>query len=358
MTPLSRPQTPVCAPVIRLVAPRRLPRLLTRALAATLLAGAALVGGVGASTAPPLRGANDPAFVQALDLWLEDDEAGALPALAALAGSGNAAARLLLAQIDKMPALQGPYLATQSRARRIALLRAEGGMSGQSWMTAEAGHPLADAWLSLRHPGIGPEVIAVFTALGESRAAREAFITLAAREEPGLTALDPAAIDPELRYLLWFHGSPQSREGLADLLPEGHPQRALLGEDLPGDALLRWLSDSPAATPVAALCAATCPEAAEACMTAAYTALGSHDTLLMLGSPAETLVAQQRFAETPRGQAAVLRRILLGHPMRGRRAMLNRIAAQSECLGNALTDELDRFRAARIGNGYGNGNGG
>ena len=55
-----------------------------------------------------LAGQDDPRFVGALDLWLADDEAEALPALAALAAQGNRAAQVLLALIDANLPYQGP----------------------------------------------------------------------------------------------------------------------------------------------------------------------------------------------------------------------------------------------------------
>ena len=63
-----------------------------------------------------------------------------------------------------------------------------------------------------------------------------------------------------------------------------------------------------------------------------------------LGSPAEALIDQDTFLHSPRGQASVMRRILLGTTMRGRRLMLNRIEGQSSCLAAALAQEAERYR--------------
>ncbi|MFN4099784.1 MAG: hypothetical protein ACK4GT_08405 [Pararhodobacter sp.] len=313
------------------------------------LTAGVVLGLTGTALATTLPGASAPAFTAALDDWLADDEAAALPALAALATGGNSAARLLLAQIDKMPALQGPYLAHLPRAQRVALMRAPGGMSGLSWLTQAAGLPLADAWLALRHPGAGPELIAAFAALDEPRAARETFVTLAAREVQALATLDPVTADPEFLYLLWRLGDEDRRATVRALVPDGHPQRRMIGDRVPEGALAHWLAESEVAEPLAALCRAICGDEVPVCLTTAYQALGSHEALLTLGTPAEVLIPQGDFLDSPRGQASVMRRVLMSVPMRGRRAMLARVTAQSECLGTALVAQNERFRPPLYG---------
>lgn len=335
-----------------IVSRRRVPRLrlplraLRRVLAGLALA-LALIGAAAASDPPRLPGADDPAFVSALALWLSDDEATALPALADLAAGGNVAARLLLGQIDKTPALQGPFLAQLPRAARIALLRAPGGMSGRSWFDALRGTPLAEAWSALRQPGGGPELIARFEALGEARAARQAMVVLAAREHPGLGAVDPATVPADLLYLLWRNAGPERRAAIAAMVPADNPEWQLMGQVMDARSVDRWLAASAAASPLAALCRAVCPESPEPCLSAGYGALASHDALLTLGSPAEALVPQEAFLASPRGRATVLRRMLLSSSMRARRAMLDRVGGQSQCLGAALLAEADRYRRVR-----------
>lgn len=295
--------------------------------------------------AQPLPGAEVPGLQTAVRNWLADDEASALPALAALAHQGNSAARLLLALIDSTPALQGPMLSQRNRAERVALMRAPGGMSGQTWLARIEDTPQADLWRILRQVEAGPPVIAGFAALGEARAARVALVTLAAREHQGLHALDPETVDPEMIYLLWRGADPTRRAILVARVPPGHPQRALMGEPADSESLARWLAESPAAAPLSRLCDALCPgSAAPPCRLAAMGALASHDALLTLGSPLESLVPQETFLASPRGRASVLRRILLAVPMSGRRAMVAAVAAQSQCLGDALAAESRRHR--------------
>jgi hypothetical protein len=68
--------------------------------------------------AAEIRGQGDPSFQAALAMWLDGDDAAALPQLAALAADDNRAAQLLLGLIDMMPPLQGPCLAALPRAER------------------------------------------------------------------------------------------------------------------------------------------------------------------------------------------------------------------------------------------------
>jgi hypothetical protein len=189
----------------------------------------------------------------------------------------------------------------------------------------------------------GLDTMASMQALGEPRAAREALIVLAAREHPGLTALDPETIDPELLYLLWRGADPERRALLLDMVPPDHPQRLHMGERIDARRIDLWLANAEAAAPLSRLCAAVCPGAEATCRGIAYNALNSHNALLTLGTPAEALIGQARFLDSARGRGAVMRRILLSTPMRGRRALLARVATHSSCLGEALSAENARY---------------
>lgn len=301
-----------------------------------------------AQPAPP-PGAEAEPLQAALAAWLSDDESRALPVLAELAAGGNAAARLMLALIDTTPALQGPFLSLQPRAARVALMRAPGGISGQNWLNLLDDLPLAAAWRRLRQVDAGPELIATFSGLGEARAARLTLITMAAREHPALRDIAPDSIEPALLYLLWPMATPDRRARIEALVPDDDAQRGAMGITLPPGDLDRWLAESPSAAPLARLCDALCPdEGKTACRRTALAALGSHDALLSLGSPVESLIPQETFLSSPRGRASVLRRILMAAPMRGRRAMLARVQAESQCLGQALIDEAHRHRPASL----------
>ncbi len=318
--------------------------LAVRILAVKFLAVAIWATVFPAAASVDFPGREAPEFQAALALWLSDDEEGAFPALAGLAQDGNQAAQILLGVIDRSPALQGPWLARLPRDERIVLLRRPGGMSGQSWLHAAQDHPVAAAWLTRLRTDAGMDILASFAALGEGRAAREAFAALLAREHPAIMALDPAGVEPELLYLLWSRLGPEARPAVAALIPEGHPQRRLMGEEVAAQSHLDWLATSPAAQPLAALCAQTCAAAEQgACLLAAHGAMPSHLALLTLGSPVEGLISQAEFVATPRGQASSLRRILLGVEARGRRSLIQRLQGESACLGERLAREQRRY---------------
>jgi len=301
------------------------------------------------ASTPVVPGADAPAFSSALALWLADDEGPALQALSELARDDNRAAQILLGLIDKSPSLQGPWLAHTPRDVRIGLMRAPGGLSGRSWLAAAAAEPVAAAWLGLLSVDAGLPTVMRFIELGENRAAREAQVVLAAREHADLRQVAPHMMDPELLYLLWRTSDDARRATLLDLVPAGHPQRTMMGEEHDDVALLRWLESAPAALPLAALCDARCPESRANCLMAAYGALASHNAVLVLGSPVEALVSQADFLNSPRGQATVLRRILQSTDARGRGAMIARMRGHDECLADVLYEERARYYYRRPG---------
>ncbi|MCL4674925.1 MAG: hypothetical protein KJZ59_02585 [Pararhodobacter sp.] len=322
------------------------PLLLHLARLARRLAVAASVAALplAALASPPkIPGSEAPDFTQALETWLADDEATALPALAELAREGNHAARVLLGLIDKTPAMQGPYLAHLDRAERLALLRDSGGMSGRSWLSQSADLPLAAAWMALWDVNADISVIDAFQALNEPRAAREALIVLAARENPALGRLPPEQVDPDLLYLLWRSADPETRTTILNLVPTGHPQRLLIGDRIDAREIDTWLATSAAAAPLAALCDAVCPDSGETCRGAAYRVLNSHNALMTLGTPSEALIGQSAFLASPRGRSTVMRRILLATDMRGRRAVLAHLRDHAVCLADAIQAEQQRY---------------
>lgn len=307
----------------------------------------ALIAVVGLALAAPMAKAQDQDPAAAILAWLHGPEEPALTGLAALAQAGNDEIRILLGMIDKTSALQGPWLARLPRAQRHALLRAPGGISGRSWIALAAERaPLARAWLDLMQVGAGLEVAERLTAMGEARSARAAVLTLASREQLDLGAALPDWLDPELAWLGWATGDAALRADILARVPEDHPQRALMGLPVPEGALAAWLRDNPVAAPLRAVCAAQCP-GSETCLEAAYGALGSHPALLMLGSPAASLIPEDEFLASPRGRRAVLRRILLAADARGRGALIERTRALDACLGESLAAENARYRYIR-----------
>ena len=266
--------------------------------------------------AEKLAGSDAPAFRAALTLWLNDDERTALPALADLARGGNQAARLLLALIDKDPSLQGPWLALQDKGLRIALLRSEGGLSGQSWLRRLDSHPYARALLSVLDSRAGIETALSFADMGEDRATRLGLIALEARQITGFAAYaDDPRFPSELRYLIWrdWLREGENLDRLAaelNALHPGDPQRGIVGPAPGAAALEAWFGQTELAPGLRALCSAACPQGARACMRAGLASLGGYRRLAMRGTPMAALIPEARFAASARGQRTVLRRAM------------------------------------------------
>ena len=301
-----------------------------------------------------IAGRDDDGFRVAVAQWLDGDEAAALTALSQKAQAGNTAARILLALIDKTPALQGPWLTHLGRADRLALLRAPGGMSGRSWMhAASEDSPLAELWLQLWDVRASMELPVAFAAAGEPRAAREALVALAVRERRGFAGLaDWEGYPSSLRHLVWreWKGDPdraEDRTAEIAALDPGDPQRQRVGLPLSEAALAEWLLTAPEAAAVAAFCTARCPGTVESCVLAAEDGLGSHRVLMVFGSPSERLIPAEVFHASPRGQAALLRRILLNADARGRRTQFARAEARDACFAGHLEAEAQRYMIKR-----------
>ena len=72
--------------------------------------------------------------------------------------------------------------------------------------------------------------------------------------------------------------------------------------------------------------------------------MGSHQRALTLGSPVEALIPTADFADSPRGHATVLRKIMLSTDARGRIGLLTRAKAADMCLAGVLDTEFGRYR--------------
>jgi len=298
--------------------------------------------------AAAIAGQDDPRFVAALELWLADDEAEALPALAALAGEGNRAAQVLLALIEATPPLQGPWLVRLTRDERIRLMRAPGGLSGRSWMRAAAEDTtLARLWVEGQDPASTVEAAMGLAAMGEKRAARVTLQAVAARQTRGFAAVaaDPG-YPPDLRHLVWREwaaepgGRARVEAEIAALMP-GDPQ---IGHfvDRPVTAAERdaWLAAAPLAMPLRATCA-ICPDSVAACLRAAFTLVGGHAQLADFGTPSETLIPPDVWNASRRGRLALLR--LAPARLMFADAVFAAVRAENDCLADALAAETERF---------------
>lgn len=301
---------------------------------------------VGASSAQSIPGADAPPFKQAVTLWLADNDRDALPLLSSLAKTGNPAARVLIALIDKTPELQGPWLGALPRAERIALLRQARGISGQSWMKALDGVSLADAWLTLWDVDATLDTALTFAELGEARAARQALVFLAARERSGFAkAADDPRYPASMRFLIWqeWAKDPASTVHLAAELAaaeRGDPQRVIMGQGVENSALESWLLRNEVARPLASFCNSVCPDSVGTCARAGFAGLTGYRRLVMAGTPAAALIDEDIFSSSPRGRATLLRRVLLATSDPARQiASLGEVDA---CFARALQSELEK----------------
>ncbi|MCB1367638.1 MAG: hypothetical protein KDK00_07740 [Rhodobacteraceae bacterium] len=297
-----------------------------------------------AATAQDLpEGANDPAYRAALDLWLDDDEATALPALAGMAAEGNEAARLLVGLIDKSFPLQGPWLALRDKPERIALLRAAGGLSGRSWLRM-VDHDLAHRWLAVLDQRADIAAALSLADLGEARAVRVALVSLEARQVTGFDAFaDDSRFPAALNYLIWQDWRKAGRAvapALADLHP-GDGQRQMVQASVAPDDLMDWLAITDLGPPLTALCRDACPDSEATCRLAGYEAIGGYRRFAGLGSPAVMLIGEARFAASRRGQASVLRRALAYDLLTSLR--VDAIAGTDACFAALLAAEGQRF---------------
>jgi hypothetical protein len=296
---------------------------------------------------------------QAISLWLSGDDASAFPALAALAEAGDERAMLFLGAVE--PQSSGsPFLRSLDRATRNRLLRAPGGLSGQSWLhqvTVEK--DIAAALLGARNGDPAP-----LLALGETSAATDAILMSFNASPWSLVSLDRSSRLPEtLRHLVWigadlglspdvsgarvspsdkaafaaalaeataphwqnslqlalFHSSylPNSRQpppaaldrltGLVLRLGEfsvrTHPDFVEADTDLQDAAILRArgvLSMASEAAPVRHLCERTCPDDPIACTSTIWSLTSGGMAVGAFHTPLDSLVPQATYLASPR----------------------------------------------------------
>ena len=293
-------------------------------------------------------GHEDPEFAEALDAWLRGNDLAPLQQMSDLARGGNTAAQILLALIDKTAALPGPELSGLSRADRIALLRAEGGISGQNWMhaAAAANNAIAQTWIALWQMDGGTDLAQRFAQHKETRATREALLAVVSRTEAGFTE--------QVRAQDWYpasllHLTEDRVITPADLrdLPANHPLQARVGRTLSEAQLRDWLATDPLAAPLRSACDSACPATRTACALALYDAIGGYSGLLVMGSPVASLIADDDFAQSARGIESVARRIMLRHSARTRMTLLRDLAEQDSCAANWLEAEFKRYSPSK-----------
>lgn len=272
----------------------------------------------------PIAGQDDPAFADALNLWLDGHEAVALPRLATLANQDNHAAQILLGLIDTTPILQADWLAAQPRAARLALLRAPGGLSGRNWMRMAAKtEPLAQDWLRLWSGDADIQVMLDLSHKGEARAARLAAKTLALRERTGFGAVAAHPDFPSLVRGLALREAarkPGQAVQAKQALAPGDPGRILLGLATPTpEALDEWLNATPELAAFRYARAILCPDPAKGItdQAAALAAMGGWWGLAEVGSPVAALISEERWAKSRMNLNAFVRSLGPFDPQKG-----------------------------------------
>ena len=287
---------------------------------------------------------------EAIILWLADAEFEGVQALARLATDGDVEAQLLLGLIDKKSELHGPAIISMSRADRVALLRAPGGISGRNWvhLAAEAGDPRAQAWRDLWSTDADLTTARTFAVLEEPQALAEALLTLVKRRENGF--------DREVLESDWYPDALMSLSQSRILAPDhgktlhpGDPQHRYTSTGGPDDDMLQaWLAQSEQALPLRAACASVCGASKMQCTGALYAALGSYEMLLTHGSPVNALIPNDVFLASPRGRAALARRIMLMHATRTRETMLDKLKAVDGCAADWLATQFAAHTPRKI----------
>ena len=106
-------------------------------LIAALLFGLGLAAaGLNELRAGEVLDTDDPLLQEAVELWLDDNDAESLPLLAELAQEGNVAARLMLSRIEATDRSHSEFVRELSRHQRLELFRAPGesGKFRSSWL--------------------------------------------------------------------------------------------------------------------------------------------------------------------------------------------------------------------------------
>lgn len=298
------------------------------------------------------EGASDPAFQQAVEIWLADDDSASLPMLADLAGNGNTAAQILLGQIELHEVTPSRWVSSLTRPERRALFRAPGGIFGQSWLTVAATHSeLARALFAARDSERMGEVIPDLAALGEIRAMAPAISHLVNHAKwERLVELERQGMLPSThRYAAWYAALFVDGEDAERLRQQAAEAVAL--RDLQGLRFAAWVPDrlvvrdqsttetflqlircialgercelvpesieglgdgllrAEETQQLAQVCRSLCPAEASQCAAAAWQLLHGYDSYLELGSPAATLIPVNRYERSNRAAGEILRRV-------------------------------------------------
>lgn len=332
----------------------------------------ALAVTVGLADAPAVQ-ADEP-LREAVDLWLQGDDAQSLPMLAELAAEGNPEARLLLARIETNDLGPSPFRRSLDRAQLRELFRfMDVSTFGRSWLfvEAQAGNELAQALLKAKEPSPDLALIDQLNRLGEHQATDRPTRIVALygdQDERDALAADEAVMEDLLPFLSYLSGTPEHPgDGLAALRhiqtkpvdatkPEALGMASMLalglgfGDALPENvwrpAVENWLMSDSSTKPIADLCSEQCPAQPGACAFAFLAVSGGYYETIRYDSPLETVIPQEQFLDSPRARLMVLRRAALARTETNHKWLADspELVGISSCAADLIQSERSKYR--------------
>lgn len=320
--------------------------------------GAVSLSPLAAAAADPVP--LDPELQAAVEAWLADDDASSLPVISQKAQAGDAAAQMLVSQIEREtpPGAETQHVLGMDRATRKATFRAKGGLSGTPWVRKRGreGDALAAALYDSKLPDATIDLAKQIHAGGEVEQAKRLTWEIFQRGRfdavMGMAPTEPLARDlayipflqswfaegaraPDQRAWLMENAGAGAPEGmilvqiLAPLLaPDLAPNeevdrviRALRGQAADvlaeGPEEARWIGDflqktaeeEDALHPAAAYCEATCPGEPGVCMLSAVALLDGIDRMMLQDTPYEAAIPQASYLESARARGVLARRL-------------------------------------------------
>lgn len=326
----------------------------------------AVLGGTWPATA------QDGALERVVNEWLEGRDETSLPELAALARGGNITAQVLLGRIEVMDLGPSRYrLSLDREGYREIFRQVEPGVRfGKTWLRVadETGDLRAGALRRSQGAEVDPGLVAMLFALGEPQASSHPIriLSLYGTVEQKQALTESEVLLEELKpYLAYLRDAPRPQaSGMAaleaiapqELGPIADGDKAAMGMagilslgwgfgDLSEDNAWRglvedWLLSAPETRPVAGLCTQYCPDAPGSCAFAVMALTGGYYEVIRIDSPAETIIPQDVYLESPRARMMALRRAALNRSETGKPlANTSEIAQVSACAARLVAKE-------------------
>jgi hypothetical protein len=331
--------------------------------------------------ADDLPGSDDPVLLSAVEVWLQDNDEESLPEIAALAGTGNVAARLLIAQIENTDRAHSNYVHGLSRKERVELFRSTSGKGvfRPSWLKQEMqdGNQIAAALLKAPALEVNIDAIKSLYAAGEPEATYDLVRQVAGngtKEEkqelagflpqtselapylralqmpvagftPGIAALQQIMGGTEYQQLEdILQGSENDTSEAAEFIEFGYQNGVQSVNFNSGNSyyfdLANWIETAPVTAPIATLCHRFCEnDSVHSCVITAFGLVGGYYKAIRFDSPLESLIDQSIFASSDRAAGMLLRRISLVENATGKPLISDiTLREKSNCLANPVAE--------------------